>query len=88
MPSNPPAVESSAFRSVKTQDLVKLRKFLEKGDLHEARKLIWSNPRYLVSSGDTPTILQVMIQYYYENLKSPDYNQASCILSLRIVPVC
>ncbi|KAK2160893.1 hypothetical protein LSH36_125g01050 [Paralvinella palmiformis] len=63
MPSNPPAVESSAFRSVKTQDLVKLRKFLEKGDLHEARKLIWSNPRYLVSSGDTPTILQEGFRY-------------------------
>lgn len=53
------SVESSPYHSVKTQDLVKLRKLLEQGDAKLLSDLVWSNPRYLISSGDTPTILQV-----------------------------
>lgn len=65
-PNKQVPVESSAFRSVKTQDLVKLRKLLEKGDIFEAQHLIWSNPRYLISSGDTPTVLQVRHHIIYQ----------------------
>lgn len=49
----------SQFRGPKSQDLVKLRKAIENGDLHYVKTTIWDNPRYLISSGDTPAILQV-----------------------------
>lgn len=54
-----PAEKPSPFKSLKSQELVKLRKLIEKGNLAEVKKLVWENPRYLVSSGDFPTILHV-----------------------------
>lgn len=69
-PSNsftaPPAIvvtqeKSSNFKALKSQELVGFRKLVEKGDLESVRKAIWENPRYLVSSGDTPAIVQVII---------------------------
>ena len=51
--------EASAFKGPKIQDLVKLRKAIENGQINVVRDTIWTNPRYLVSSGDTPVILQV-----------------------------
>lgn len=49
----------SQFRGPKSQDLVKLRKGIESCDLQFVTTTIWENPRYLVSVGDTPSILQV-----------------------------
>lgn len=49
----------SPFRGPKSQDLVRLRKAIEAGDLELVRTTVWDNPRYLISSGDTPSILQV-----------------------------
>uniref|UniRef100_A0A8D8R530 Ankyrin repeat and LEM domain-containing protein 2 n=1 Tax=Cacopsylla melanoneura TaxID=428564 RepID=A0A8D8R530_9HEMI len=51
----------SPFKSLKSQELVKLRKLIEKGN--EVKKLVWENPRYLVSSGDFPTILHEGCRY-------------------------
>lgn len=51
--------ESSPFKAPRLQDLTILRKAIEGGDLNAVRSLIWSNPRYLIGSGDNPTILQV-----------------------------
>lgn len=60
IPDNP---ERAAFGSVKTQDLCQLRVSIERGDLEQARMLIRSNPRYLISAGDTPTLLQENFRY-------------------------
>jgi hypothetical protein len=49
----------SPFKGPKAQDLVRLRKMIECGDIDTFTRTIWDNPRYLVSSGDTPAILQV-----------------------------
>lgn len=49
----------SQFRGPKSQDLVKLRKAIENGDINFVKNTIWENPKYLVSVGDTPSILQV-----------------------------
>jgi len=38
----------------------KLKRAIEAGDIESVRSLIWSNPRYLIGSGDTPTIIQVL----------------------------
>lgn len=52
--------KANSFKSPRTQDLTaKLRKAVEKGDEAAFSELVWSNPRYLIGSGDNPTIVQV-----------------------------
>ncbi|XP_064482095.1 ankyrin repeat and LEM domain-containing protein 2-like [Ornithodoros turicata] len=53
----------SAYKNPKSQDVVRLRKVIECGDADTFRQCVWSNPRYLVSSGDTPTIMQEGFRY-------------------------
>ncbi|NXL92576.1 ANKL2 protein, partial [Alectura lathami] len=48
---------ANSYKSPRTQDLTaKLRKAVEKGDIATFSELIWSNPRYLIGSGDNPTV--------------------------------
>jgi hypothetical protein len=60
-----PAVNNDAeklpYSDVPTSELTKLYNLVEKGDENEFERLIWSNPRYLISSGDSPTIVKVNI---------------------------
>lgn len=60
-----PTLESgeklSSFRGPKPQDMVRFRKAIESADFEFVKKTVWENPRYLVSSGDTPAILQVSL---------------------------
>lgn len=51
---------ANSFKSPRTQDLTsKLRRAVEKGDEAAFSELVWNNPRYLIGSGDNPTIVQV-----------------------------
>lgn len=51
---------ANSFKSPRTQDLTaKLRKAVEKGDEVAFSELVMTNPRYLIGSGDNPTIVQV-----------------------------
>lgn len=51
---------ANCFKSPRTQDLTaKLRKAVEKGEKEAFSELVWNNPRYLIGSGDNPTIVQV-----------------------------
>lgn len=53
---------ANSFKSPRTQDLTaKLRKAVEKGEEGSFSDLVWSNPRYLIGSGDNPTIVQVKL---------------------------
>lgn len=53
---------ANSFKSPRAQDLTaKLRKAVEKGDEGAFFDIVWSNPRYLIGSGDNPTIVQVNI---------------------------
>ncbi|XP_041742092.1 ankyrin repeat and LEM domain-containing protein 2 [Coregonus clupeaformis] len=55
---------ANEFRSPRTQDLTaKLRKAVEKGDKEAFSRLVWSNPRYLIGSGDNPTIVHEGCHY-------------------------
>lgn len=47
----------AAFKSISTRDLVPFRRAIEKGDTESVKQTVWSNPRYLISSGDTAVIL-------------------------------
>lgn len=57
--SNGGGREALPYSSLRLQELVKLRLAVEKGNLVAMKELIDSNPRYLIASGDTPSILQV-----------------------------
>ncbi|XP_073994099.1 ankyrin repeat and LEM domain-containing protein 2 isoform X2 [Rhodnius prolixus] len=50
--------EKTLFKAPKAQELVKFRKAIEIGDLELVKKYVDENPRYLISNGDTPSILQ------------------------------
>ena len=52
--------EKLPYSDVPTSELTKLYNVVEKGDEAEFERLIWSNPRYLISSGDSPTIVKVL----------------------------
>uniref|UniRef100_A0A4D5RS20 Putative secreted protein n=1 Tax=Ixodes scapularis TaxID=6945 RepID=A0A4D5RS20_IXOSC len=54
---------SSPYRGPKSQDLVLFRKMIEAGNAAAFQQTVWSNPRYLVSGGDTPTIVQEGFRY-------------------------
>ena len=47
----------SPFNGLHPRCLAQLRKAIESDNYSTVEELIWSNPRYLVSSGDTPSIL-------------------------------
>lgn len=52
--------KANEFKSPRIQDLTtKLRTAVEKGDKETFKELVWGNPRYLIGSGDNPTIVQV-----------------------------
>ena len=51
--------KANRYPSVKTQDLSRLRKLIEDGKAAEFADVVWDNPRHLITSGDTPEILQV-----------------------------
>jgi ankyrin repeat and LEM domain-containing protein 2 len=55
--------EKLPYSDVPTAELTKLYNVVEKGDENEFERLIWSNPRYLISSGDSPTIVKVNFVY-------------------------
>ena len=54
-------LEKSNLKAPKPSDLIKLRKCIETGDIETVQELISNNPRFLISCGDTPSILHVRV---------------------------
>ena len=48
--------ECNPLSSVKTKEKNRVRKLLEKGEVDQFIDLIWKNPKYLISSGESPEI--------------------------------
>ncbi|KAM7018293.1 ankyrin repeat and LEM domain-containing protein 2 isoform 1-T2 [Tautogolabrus adspersus] len=70
---------ANSFKSPRTQDLTaKLRKAVEKGDELTFSELVWSNPRYLIGSGDNPTIVQEGCRYNVMHVAAKE-NQAGIV---------
>lgn len=82
---SPTLVEKCQFRGPKSQDLVKLRKHIEKGDLKFVETTVWENPRYLISSGDTPSILQEGFRYNALHVAAKAKNADMCELILNTI---
>lgn len=55
----PNVLTSFGFKSLKSEDLVAFRRLIESGELDKVKEAVHSNPKFLVSSGDTPSIIQV-----------------------------
>ncbi|MEE6504371.1 hypothetical protein FKM82_005164 [Ascaphus truei] len=75
--------KANSFKSPRTQDLTaKLRKAVEKGDLATFSDLIWSNPRYLIGSGDNPTVVQEGCRYNVMHVAAKENQPGICQLVL------
>lgn len=58
----------AAFKSLPPRELAPFRRLIEAGKEEDVKNLIWSNPRYLISSGDTAVVL----------MEGPRYNASHC----------
>ncbi|NWW45055.1 ANKL2 protein, partial [Pedionomus torquatus] len=74
---------ANSYKSPRTQDLTaKLRKAVEKGDTVTFSELIWSNPRYLIGSGDNPTVVQEGCRYNVMHVAAKENQPGICQLLL------
>ncbi|XP_053135691.1 ankyrin repeat and LEM domain-containing protein 2 isoform X2 [Hemicordylus capensis] len=74
---------ANSYKSPRMQDLTaKLRKAVEKGDETAFLELIWSNPRYLIGSGDNPTIVQEGCRYNVMHVAAKENQPGICRLLL------
>ncbi|XP_051692820.2 ankyrin repeat and LEM domain-containing protein 2 isoform X2 [Oryctolagus cuniculus] len=74
---------ANSYKNPRTQDLTaKLRKAVEKGEEDTFSDLIWSNPRYLIGSGDNPTIVQEGCRYNVMHVAAKENQAAICQLTL------
>ncbi|KAM9331374.1 ankyrin repeat and LEM domain-containing protein 2 [Gastrophryne carolinensis] len=75
--------KANSFKSPRTQDLTaKLRKAVEKGDVTVFSELIWGNPRYLIGSGDNPTVVQEGCRYNVMHVAAKENQPVICQLLL------
>ena len=58
-----PVEPTSEYKGPKHGEITHFRKVIETGELDEVSKLIYGNPRYLITSADTPVILQEGCHY-------------------------
>lgn len=73
------------FRGPKSQEMVKLRKAIESGDKDYFLETVWSNPRYLISSCDTPAIMQEGFRYNGLHVAAKHKQPEMCRLILQTV---
>ncbi|XP_028633228.1 ankyrin repeat and LEM domain-containing protein 2 isoform X2 [Grammomys surdaster] len=74
---------ANSYKSPRTQDLTaQLRKAVEKGEERTFSDLIWSNPRYLIGSGDNPTIVQEGCRYNVMHVAAKENQASVCQLTL------
>ncbi|XP_050415412.2 ankyrin repeat and LEM domain-containing protein 2 [Patella vulgata] len=79
------AVEKSAFKGPKTAELVALRRTIERGDFETFSSTVWENPRYLISSADTPVILHEGLRYNALHMAAISNKPTMCKLVLKTV---
>ncbi|XP_013171692.1 PREDICTED: ankyrin repeat and LEM domain-containing protein 2 isoform X2 [Papilio xuthus] len=73
------------FKAPSPQDMVALRKAIEAGLATTVCDRIWDNPRYLVSSGNTPAIVQEGSRYNALHVAAKAMNAEICNLLLTTV---
>ncbi|KAM8815712.1 ankyrin repeat and LEM domain-containing protein 2 [Rhynchonycteris naso] len=74
---------ANSYKNPRTQDLTsKLRRAVEQGEVDTFSDLIWSNPRYLIGSGDNPTIVQEGCRYNVMHVAARENQALICQLTL------
>ncbi|XP_035442864.2 ankyrin repeat and LEM domain-containing protein 2 [Spodoptera frugiperda] len=73
------------FKAPSPQDMVALRKAIEAGLATTVRDRVWDNPRFLVSSGNTPAIMQEGSRYNALHIAAKASNAEICNLILTTV---
>uniref|UniRef100_A0A2K6GME4 Ankyrin repeat and LEM domain-containing protein 2 n=1 Tax=Propithecus coquereli TaxID=379532 RepID=A0A2K6GME4_PROCO len=74
---------ANSYKNPRTQDLTaKLRKAVEKGEEDAFCDLVWSNPRYLIGSGDNPTIVQEGCRYNVMHVAAKENQASICQLTV------
>lgn len=73
------------FKAPSPQEMVALRKAIEGGHASTVRDRVWDNPRFLVSSGNTPSILQEGSRYNALHVAAKAKNADICNLILTTV---
>ncbi|XP_059046696.1 ankyrin repeat and LEM domain-containing protein 2 [Achroia grisella] len=73
------------FKAPSPQDMVALRKAIEAGLATTVRDRVWENPRFLVSSGNTPAIMQEGSRYNALHVAAKSMNAEICNLILTTV---
>ncbi|KAG8515044.1 Ankyrin repeat and LEM domain-containing protein 2, partial [Galemys pyrenaicus] len=74
---------ANSYRNPRTQDLTaKLRRLVEQGEDKAFSDLVWSNPRYLIGSGDNPTIVQEGCRYNVLHVAAKEGQAPICQLIL------
>lgn len=84
-PSSKFKLEKTPFKVPKSQELVAFRKNIEKNELDMVRNIIQLNPRYLVNSGDMPTILKEGPRYNALHVAAMEGNTDMCRLILETI---
>ncbi|XP_012586630.1 PREDICTED: ankyrin repeat and LEM domain-containing protein 2 [Condylura cristata] len=74
---------ANSYRNPRTQDLTaKLRRAVEQGEGKAFSDLVWSNPRYLIGSGDNPTVVQEGCRYNVLHVAAKEGHASICQLTL------
>uniref|UniRef100_A0A182LRY4 ANKLE2 third alpha/beta domain-containing protein n=1 Tax=Anopheles culicifacies TaxID=139723 RepID=A0A182LRY4_9DIPT len=85
IPSADRKVPKSPFSAPSSQKLVAFRKLIEANNIEEVRSMIMKNPRYLISSGDTPTILKEGPRYNALHITAIEGRSEICRLILQTI---
>lgn len=78
-------LEKAPFKAPKSQELVAFRKNIEKNELDMVRNIVQLNPRFLVSSGDMPTILKEGPRYNALHVAAMEGRTEMCKLILQTI---
>ncbi|XP_055586248.1 uncharacterized protein LOC129738943 [Uranotaenia lowii] len=78
-------LDKTPFKGPKPQELVAFRKNVEKNELALVQSIIQANPRFLVSSGDMPTILKEGPRYNALHVAAMEGNVDMCKLILQTI---
>lgn len=73
------------FKAPSPQDMVALRKAIEAGLATTVRDRVWENPRFFISSGNTPAIMQEGSRYNALHVAAKSMNAEICNLILTTV---
>ncbi|XP_011883163.1 PREDICTED: ankyrin repeat and LEM domain-containing protein 2 [Vollenhovia emeryi] len=79
------AQEQSSFKAPSMSDTIAFKRLVEKGNVEAVMAKVWENPRYLISSGDTPAILQMGFRYNALHIAAKEGQSKMCELILNTV---